>query len=75
MRYPFLFRKDEKDISKFYVKIAEPFDYVYYKSGWMDDSELGKTCLIPDVDICVEKHVFDSEEDAIEFIREWWSKN
>lgn len=71
MRYPFLFRKDDL----FYIKIASCFDYVSYDSSWMDDSTLGEHCLVPDVDICESMHEFNSEEEAIAFIRNWWRSN
>ncbi len=78
--YPFLFHKPNYAPcgfnilpgGKWYVKIAKCFDYVSYNSSWMDDETLGKDCLVPDVDIEESMHEFDTEAEAINFIREWW---
>lgn len=73
-RLPFLFRVPTDGIQKeyFIVKIAV-FDYVSYNSSWMCDPNLPpQNTLVPDVDMTEDKHQFDSEVDAIKFIREWW---
>lgn len=75
---PFLFRvNDENDKALFYkVKICKKFwDYKEYSSGWMDDKDLGNSCLIPDVDLTDEQHIFATETEALKFIRSWWIAN
>ena len=54
------------------VKVAL-FDYSPYKSAWMADDLLGECCLTPTVDLTKEQHVFDNEEAALEFIKNWWA--
>ncbi len=71
MRMPFLFRLGEHELTQYVVKIAT-HDYVFYDSRWMCDEQLGDQCLIPDVDLCHEKHTFNNEADAIVFIARWW---
>ncbi len=84
--YPFLFwlpadgqTGDDKNAKKverdeYHVKIAL-FDYKHYNSSWMDDSKLGKSCLVPDVDLTQEEHIFYSEQEALEWIAGWWRRN
>jgi len=77
MKYPFLFRLEdpyvEKALDRWVVKIAT-FDYSRYNSAWMNDDTLGETCLIPNVQEFAEEHRFTSEQEAMKFIKEWWSK-
>ena len=77
-KYPFLFLKDINSPdglpNVWFVKIAKHFDYMAYKSEWMDCKDLGETCFIPDVDISEETHRFQSEEAALLFIKQWWSQ-
>lgn len=67
---PFLFRQDDQ----YFVKIAIQ-DYVAYDSKWMCDPHLRNWCLISDVGQVKETHSFNTEADAIEFIRRWWRNN
>lgn len=54
------------------VKVAY-WDLVHYPSFWMDDPQMPKDCVLrPDVDISTEVHEFSSEEEAVNWIREWW---
>lgn len=53
------------------VKIST-IDYKTYESKWMNDPILGKYCLIPDVDQTRETHIFYSEKEALDFIKNWW---
>lgn len=74
--YPFLFRVIQPDRSDTYiVVIASAIDYVYYASKWMNDDDLphNKT-LVPNVDIEESKHHFDTEDEALDFIKNWWAK-
>ena len=70
---PFLFRKEcIGGEDKWFVKIAS-IDYMFYDSHWMHDKYLGDSCMVPDVDYCVDEiREFVSEETAIAFIRNWW---
>ena len=58
------------------VVLIGPFDLVHYDTKWMHLPELlpNNLCLIPDISIVREKHEFASEEGALMFIREWWTK-
>ncbi len=81
--YPFLFYVPQKDEhSKFtdhtvadkafwVVKIAH-FDYKSYMSAWMCDDQLGEYCLVPDVDMTKTEEKFFSENEALEYIAQWW---
>lgn len=80
--YPFLFflPKDNdqlgtKKVSKdtWIVDIAR-FDYGFLDVRWMDNKQLGDLVLTPEVDITIKTHVFYSEKEAMEFIRNWWRK-
>lgn len=78
-KYPFMFCKHpDGDNSPFdsstrwYVFIAKYFSYSYYHCGWMNDDRLGNECYIPGVDLTEEEHEFTSEEEAIQFIADWW---
>ena len=74
---PFIFAKLNETESKavgWIVKIAHP-DFVYYNSQWMGDSNLGKTCWVPDVDISKEDHEFATYDEAREFVKNWWRNN
>jgi len=81
--YPFLFWKVKTDAQgcptgggreNFHVIIASHIDYVGYDSSWMNN-ELGDLCFIPDVDLSQSHHRFDTEDEAIQFIRQWWRNN
>lgn len=41
----------------FKVILSHYFDWVPYSSSWMDDKELGKDSLIPDIDISEQEFV------------------
>lgn len=71
--YPFLFRVGDGEDCRWMVKIAV-FDYVYYDATWMVDPTMpeGKV-WVPDVDLTKETRVFDTEQAALEYIREWWT--
>lgn len=81
--YPFLFWKVETDHlgcpvsggrEHFHVIIAKCIDYESYNSSWMEN-ELGDLCFVPDVDLSQSHHQFDTEAEAVEFIRQWWRNN
>jgi hypothetical protein len=78
--YPFLFFKDatdpthQVDANQWWVIIAKTLDYRIYDSSWMDN-QLGDECYIPDVDLSESYHRFDTEAQAIQFIRNWWQDN
>lgn len=77
MKMPFLFAvtDGENNFKRFIVKVAS-CDYIHYDTTWMDDKDLpGGYALVPDVDIAHEKHFFDSESEALTFIRDWWRWN
>jgi hypothetical protein len=76
MKYPFLFIKDNySGTERFYkVIIASHVSLIDYDSRWMGDSDLGDYCLVPDVDISQEEYIFKTEEEALDFIKEWWKK-
>ena len=47
---------------------------VPYNAGWMGDPELPKDLTLrPDVDMTVEQFKFNSEEEGVEFIKNWWT--
>ena len=83
-KYPFLFYLPKKndlggvhsksvERDTWIVKIAQ-FDYSPYHCKWMGDDLLGDLCLVPDVDLAEDTKVFYSEQEALQFIKEWWMK-
>lgn len=70
------YEKNDKAVVKdWIVVIAEP-DFRIYDSRWMCDPEQGNFCLIPDVDISIEKdHIFPDFQSARNFVKEWWNNN
>lgn len=71
--YPFLFRVMQPGRQDTYiVVVAKVIDYVYYASKWMNDDDLphNKT-LVPNVDLEESKHPFDTEAEAMAFIKDW----
>ena len=80
---PFMFVRlnaDHSAIEKFIVIIAK-HDYPYANTEWMCDDNLPKDrTLRPDIDICIgneeESHFeFDTEEEMIQFVSNWYHKN
>lgn len=62
-------------IKDWVVKIAQ-HDLKVYESKWMCNPELGDYCFIPDVDIMTEDiHIFNTFEEARNFVKEWWKNN
>jgi hypothetical protein len=82
--YPFLFWKPnigllgqpiyDGALGCYHVIIASHIDYMTYNSAWMEN-HLGEACFVPDVDLSESYHQFDTEEDALTFIREWWKNS
>lgn len=74
--YPFLYRVMQPDRKDTYVvKIAKCIDYVYYNSKWMCDDDLPpEKTLVPAVDLEESKRFFDTEDEAMVFIKDWWAK-
>lgn len=60
-----------KRSSKTVVLIAY-FDCLVYDAAWMDDERIGKQALVPDVDFVISHREFNSEREAIDFVRSWW---
>lgn len=58
---------------EFHVKIAS-IDYRTHDTTWMKDKELGNTVLVPDIDRTLAHYVFDTQQEAMDFIRDWWKK-
>jgi hypothetical protein len=60
--------------SQWIVKIALCWGYCEYDSSWMKDKSLpyGST-RIPDLDSVQSTHIFDTEQEALKFIKDWWS--
>lgn len=81
-KLPFLFMVDMGEGKQhFIVKVASCFDYKCYDATWMDCQDLpttpkgldgGGPVYIPDVDLCDSSHKFDTEAEALEFMRDWW---
>ncbi len=70
--YPFMFSPTKgPHIGKTVVVIAQ-YDLGFAETGWMQDEVLGEECLTPQVDLVKGKHVFTSEANALQFIRNWW---
>lgn len=65
----------DKEVSKdeFHVYICS-FGYSPENVAWMDCPKLGKTVLVPSNDLTKEEYQFDTEEEALKFIAEWWRK-
>lgn len=59
---------------RFIVYIG-PFVYVYYDSIWAEDGRIGERPLVLDIDIIEESHEFESETEALAFIKAWWIAN
>lgn len=67
---PFLYLCGDKYI----VMQSACFDYVEYKSKWMDDNQIGDNCLIPSLDLVENRFVFDNERDALLCMKNLWSQ-
>ena len=71
MKYPFMYQvmdSLEEQTLYFNVVIAQA-DYEYCRS-----QAPGRTTLKPGIDLYEESHIFDSEKEALQFIKDWWSK-
>jgi hypothetical protein len=64
---------NESEHEKTVVNIAS-FHYCYYPHEWWCDYQ-DFLVLRPDIDLIAETHEFESEEEAIEFVCEWWTLN
>ena len=62
---------DPPVVSRYFVKISS-WDMTHYDTSWMDCEHLPKACLVPDVDITFGFYEFDSENEALLFIKNWW---
>jgi len=71
--YPFLFWNQRT--GKFHVKVAKSFDYTYAYTSWMHDADLPEETLRPDVDLEDSSHTFESENEALCFIKNWWANH
>ena len=73
--YPFLFGVlgENDKIAKYVVVLATDCDYTYASTDWMNDPRLpdGRTLGIS-IDLFTERFEFDTEAEAISFIKEWW---
>lgn len=83
--YPFIFARATKESQELYgndlgelvirdwiVVIALP-DFKFYDARWMCDEEQGDYCLVPDVDISLDKdHVFSTFKEARAAVGKWW---
>lgn len=62
-------------IKDWVVVIAYP-DFRVYDSRWMDDPELGRFCVTPDVDIAFSTDmVFPTFAEARKAVGNWWIEN
>lgn len=87
--YPFLYRVCSADVNcdmttsvhfrehgtqdKFIVYIGL-FDYKYGDMEWACDEKIGKSPLVPDLDLVKEEYEFNTQVEALSFIRDWWKK-
>lgn len=76
IRPVFMFRTDTdgKGKTQYIVKDVKYWDYASYDSSWMCDEQLGKSCLVPDVDICEKAYTFDTEQEALRKVAELYSE-
>jgi hypothetical protein len=73
--YPFLYWNNlEGGDRKFYVMIAEPFDYTTEDVRWWADKRFNYLST-PDMDLLKSERSFDTELEALRFIRQWWIDN
>ena len=49
------------------------YDMTYYDASWMNCHLFGSHPFVPDVDFSLEEQACSSEQEAIEFIRNWWA--
>ena len=75
--YPFLFAilgEDDK-IAKYVVEIADCCDYTFARTAWMCDPWLpeDKTLAIS-IDLAAEVFEFNTEAEALSFVKEWWKR-
>jgi len=77
---PFLFEPVQDDpktggpddrTRRFIVKVAL-WDMSYQDMRWAGCGVVGEYPLVPSVDLVLELWEFDSELEALEFMREWW---
>ena len=82
MLYPFWFNvyarnPDTGDLSGYlFTKvIVAHASMTHYNAMWMNDPDFGRqVTLVPDVDVAAEQHKFNSEAEALAFIKDWWSR-
>jgi hypothetical protein len=85
MKYPHYFEiRDENDnFTKAIVIISSHTDMTTYNQDWMGEETIeafgGRsdivTVLQPDIDITQELHEFSSPENALNFIKNWWTQH
>lgn len=81
MRMPFMYRLMDKNEYDFpfatdrWVVVVGMWSYSAEDTRWMKDEIIGDGALVPAIDIVEENHYFDSEEDAVNFIKNWWVNN
>jgi len=79
LRLPFLFNVyHDAGTYKMYaytvVKVAY-WDMAEYDSAWMLDEALPPgQVLVPSVNVTEESFQFDSEKEALDWIKDWWKK-
>ena len=87
-QYPFICARTTKEsqtlydagetglVIKDWVVIFALPDFKVYNCRWMEDEQMGSYCLIPDIDVSVEKgQVFATFEEAKQAVRKWWIEN
>lgn len=70
---PFLYMVNNGNKTTYLVLIGK-YAYSRYCHKWWANQSLEK-CEVyqPDIDLVDNEHTFDSEEEAIAFIKKWWS--
>jgi len=63
-------------VEKYFAIISNKYDFTYVSTDWMNDPDLpeGKV-LQPTIDVCFSKHVFDTEEEMLKFVSDWYRDN
>lgn len=74
---PFLYMVRDNGKTTYLVLIGK-FNYRYYNHLWWGPQEnITSDAYVyqPDIDLVDVENMFDTEEEAFIFIKEWWAKN
>lgn len=71
--YPFMYLPNRP--AKTVVVVIASYDLTFADTAWMNDNVIGHDPLTPTPDLIKEKHFFNSESEALAFIKSWWTNS